>query len=51
MMSKQARLDTPETLHHVIIQRIEKRFNADDVKDKQVFYKCVNFQWEKKRLL
>ena len=36
-MPKQARLDTPGTLHHVIIRGIEKKHIVDDVKDKKEF--------------
>jgi hypothetical protein len=31
-MPTQARLDTPETLHHLIIREIEKKRIVDDVK-------------------
>jgi len=36
-MPRQARLDTPGTLHHVIIRGIEKRPIVDDGKDKKEF--------------
>jgi hypothetical protein len=36
-MSRQARLDTPGTLHHVMIRGIEKRPIVDDGKDKKEF--------------
>ena len=36
-MPRQARLDTPGALHHVIIRGIEKKPIVDDVKDKQEF--------------
>ncbi|MFC1534890.1 transposase [Thermodesulfobacteriota bacterium] len=36
-MPRQARLDTPGTLHHVIIRGIEKKPIVDDVKDKKEF--------------
>ena len=32
---RQARLDTPGSLHHVIIRGIEKKHIVDDVKDKK----------------
>ena len=35
-MPRQARLDAPGTLHHVIIRGIEKREIVDDAKDKMV---------------
>ena len=34
-MPRQARLDTPGALHHVIIRGIEKKPIVDDVKDKK----------------
>ncbi len=34
-MPRQARLDKPGTLHHVIIRGIEKKPIVDDVKDKK----------------
>jgi hypothetical protein len=37
IMPRQARLDTPGTLHHVIIRGIEKKHLVDDVKDKKEF--------------
>ena len=36
-MPRQARLDTPGTLHHVIIRGIEKKPIVDDVRDKKEF--------------
>ena len=36
-MPRQARLDAPGTLHHVIIRGIEKRRIFDDDEDKQGF--------------
>ena len=36
-MPRQARLDAPGTLHHVIIRGIEKRNIVDDRKDRQDF--------------
>ena len=36
-MPRQARLDTPGTLHHVIIRGIEKKSIVDDIKDKKEF--------------
>jgi len=36
-MPRQARLDTPGTLHHVIIRGIEKRRIVDDRKDRGNF--------------
>ena len=36
-MPRQARLDTPGTLHHVIIRGIEKRRIVDDRKDRESF--------------
>ena len=36
-MPRQARLDTPGTLHHVIIRGIERRKIADDRKDRDRF--------------
>ena len=36
-MPRQARLDTPGTLHHVIIRGIEKKPIVDDVKDRKEF--------------
>ena len=37
IMPRQARLDTPGTLHHVIIRGIEKRPIVNDVRDKKEF--------------
>ena len=37
IMPRQARLDTPGTLHHVIIRGIEKKHIVDDVKGKKEF--------------
>ena len=34
-MSRQARLDAPGTLHHVIVRGIEKRPIVDDDKDRK----------------
>ena len=36
-MPRQARLDTPGTLHHIMIRGIEKRHIVDDRKDRQDF--------------
>jgi hypothetical protein len=36
-MPRQARLDSPGTLHHVIIRGIEKRRIIDNVKDQEAF--------------
>ena len=36
-MPRQARLDAPGTLHHVIVQGIEKRRIVDDDKDRDDF--------------
>ena len=36
-MPRQARLDAPGTLHHVILREIEKRRIVDDDKDRQNF--------------
>ncbi len=36
-MPRQARLDAPGTLHHVIIRGIEKRRIVDDAKDQEDF--------------
>jgi putative transposase len=36
-MPRQARLDAPGTLHHVIIRGIEKRRIVDNVKDQEDF--------------
>ena len=36
-MPRQARLDTPGTLHHVIIRGIEKRKIVNDRKDRENF--------------
>ena len=36
-MPRQARLDTPGTLHHVIVRGIEKRQIVDDDKDRESF--------------
>ena len=38
-MPRQARLDAPGTLHHVIIRGIEKRQIVDDEKDRVNFVK------------
>jgi putative transposase len=38
-MPKQARLDAPGTLHHVIVRGIEKRRIVDDKKDQENFVK------------
>jgi len=36
-MPRQARLDTPGTLHHMIIRGIEKRKIVNDRKDREDF--------------
>ncbi|MBM3303346.1 MAG: hypothetical protein FJY85_25795 [Deltaproteobacteria bacterium] len=36
-MPRQARLDSPGTLHHVIVRGIEKRRIVDDLRDRQEF--------------
>jgi putative transposase len=36
-MPRQARLDAPSTLHHVIVRGIEKRKIVDDKKDRENF--------------
>ena len=36
-MPRQARLDAPGTLHHVIVRGIEKRRIVDDERDRQDF--------------
>jgi REP element-mobilizing transposase RayT len=36
-MPRQARLDAPGTLHHVMIRGIEKQKIVDDLKDKRDF--------------
>ena len=36
-MPRQARLDAPGTLHHVIVRGIEKRQIVDDDKDRKSF--------------
>ena len=36
-MPRQARLDSPGTLHHVIVRGIEKRRIVDNVKDQEAF--------------
>lgn len=36
-MPRQARLDAPGTLHHVIVRGIEKRWIVDDRKDRDNF--------------
>ena len=36
-MPRQARLDAPGTLHHVIVRGIEKRPIVDDERDRQDF--------------
>ena len=38
-MLRQARLDAPDTLHHVIFRGIEKRRIVDDRKDRENFVK------------
>jgi len=38
-MPKQARLDAPGTLHHVIVREIEKRRIVDDRKGRENFVK------------
>ena len=38
-MPRQARLDAPGTLHHVIVRGIEKRRIVDDRKDRENFVK------------
>ena len=38
-MPRQARLDAPGTLHHVIVRGIEKRRIVDDGKDRENFVK------------
>ena len=38
-MPRQARLDAPGTLHHVILRGIEKRKIVDDKRDRQNFVK------------
>ena len=40
-MPRQARLDAPGTLHHVIVRGIEKRRIVDDGKDRENFVKRV----------
>ena len=40
-MPRQARLDTPGTLHHVIVRGIEKRRIVDDQKDRANFVSRV----------
>ena len=40
-MPRQARLDAPGTLHHVIIRGIEKRRIVDDGEDRKVFVGCL----------
>ena len=48
-MPRQARLDTPGTLHHVIIRGIEKRPIVDDIKDKKEFvFRMGNLSGEEK---
>ena len=37
LMPRQARLDAPGTLHHVLLRGIEKRRIVDDDKDRQSF--------------
>jgi len=49
IMPRQARLDTPGTLHHVIIRGIEKRPIVNDVKDKKEFiFRMGNISTEEK---
>ena len=36
-MPRQARLDAPGTLHHVMVRGIEKRKMVDDERDRQAF--------------
>jgi putative transposase len=36
-MPRQARLDAPGTLHHVMVRGIEKRKMVDDCRDRQAF--------------
>jgi len=40
-MPRQARLDAPETLHHVIVRDIEKRGIVDDKVDRDNFVSRV----------
>ena len=48
-MPRQARLDTPGTLHHVIIRGIEKKPIVDDIKDKKEFvFRIGNLSTEEK---
>lgn len=42
-MPRQARLDAPGTLHHVILRGIEKRRIVDDDKDRQNFIKRLGY--------
>ena len=37
-MPRQARLDAPGTLHHVIVRGIEKRKIVDDTTDRKDFF-------------
>ena len=42
-MPRQARLDAPGTLHHVIVRGIEKRPIVDDDKDRKSFVDRMGF--------
>ena len=42
-MPRQARLDAPGTLHHVIVRGIEKRPIVDDDKDRKRFIDRMGF--------
>jgi len=46
-MPRQARLDSPGTLHHVIVRGIEKRRIVDDEMDRRNFVRWLRMQEER----
>ena len=51
-MPRQARLDAPGTLHHVIIRGIEKKQIVDDAKDKREFiFRMGDLSTEEKTII
>jgi putative transposase len=40
-MPRQARLDAPDTLHHVILRGIERGKNVADARDREAFVACL----------
>jgi hypothetical protein len=50
-MPRQARLDTPGTLHHVIIRGIERKEIVKDDQDRQNFVYCMGTIALERRIL